>query len=399
LTGINYVKGATTLGNLTYSYDSAGQRTGMGGSFARTVLPTAVTSGVYDANNRLTTWGSKTLTYDVNGNLTGDGTYTYTWNARDQLIRVNQGVTILGQYAYDASGRRYSRTLGTTATKYLYDGDSAVRETVGTANTDLFGAGIDNYFSRTDASGTQSFLTDALGSVLALGNASGVLDTSYTFGPYGQTQSTGLASANSNQYTSREKDVGDLYFYRARYYSSDLNRFISQDPIGLGGGLNWYSYTRGNPISFSDYSGLVTVVLYGHGIATNPFGHIAVGFTGKGVYTFGTQTLPGSSMAAYINSQSSYRGTTAYFLNTTPEQEAMMLKKAKSYPFKLPGLSIKYLSDDCATRTYEILDAGGVIGHNEFDFLFPPYYSSFPINVISRIDPKYIISINDFPKR
>ena len=46
----------------------------------------------------------------------------------------------------------------------------------------------------------------------------------------------------------------------ARYYSPQLGRFISEDPIGLGGGTHVYAYTDGNPISNTDPSGLITSV-------------------------------------------------------------------------------------------------------------------------------------------
>jgi RHS repeat-associated protein len=243
------------LGNLTYTYDTAGQRTGMGGSFARTLLPTAVPNASYDANNRQTAWGSKALTYDINGNLTGDGTYTYVWNARDQLTQVKQGATVVSSYSYDAVGRRTSKTLGAATTSYLYDGVNAIKETTGSSTADLLSLGVDQVFSRSETGGTQSLLTDGLGSTLALGDGAGTLGTTYTYGAYGQTQSAGAASTNSTQYTGREQDAAGLYYYRARYYSTDLNRFISQDPIGLSGGLNWYGYVGGNPVNFSDPSG------------------------------------------------------------------------------------------------------------------------------------------------
>lgn len=44
---------------------------------------------------------------------------------------------------------------------------------------------------------------------------------------------------------------------RARYYSTELSRFINADPIGFEGGMNWYAYAGGNPISFIDPSGNV----------------------------------------------------------------------------------------------------------------------------------------------
>lgn len=58
-------------------------------------------------------------------------------------------------------------------------------------------------------------------------------------------------------YTGREADaeVG-LMYYRARWYDPQLGRFLSEDPIGLDGGMNMYSYVGNNPINFNDPSGL-----------------------------------------------------------------------------------------------------------------------------------------------
>ena len=53
------------------------------------------------------------------------------------------------------------------------------------------GVGIDEVFSRTDSSGTSSFLTDALGSTLALADGSGTVQTRHTYDPFGNPSSTG----------------------------------------------------------------------------------------------------------------------------------------------------------------------------------------------------------------
>jgi YD repeat-containing protein len=79
LTSLQWALGGTTLGALTYAYDLAGRRVTIGGSFARTTIPPALTAATYDPANRLLTWDGTSYTYDLNGNLTGDGTTTYTW--------------------------------------------------------------------------------------------------------------------------------------------------------------------------------------------------------------------------------------------------------------------------------------------------------------------------------
>ena len=77
VTGITYKFNANTLGNLTYTYDSLGRRTQVGGSFAQTGLPGAVTSATYDAANELTNWNGTAISYDLNGNMLSDGTNAF----------------------------------------------------------------------------------------------------------------------------------------------------------------------------------------------------------------------------------------------------------------------------------------------------------------------------------
>ncbi|WP_343205567.1 MULTISPECIES: RHS repeat-associated core domain-containing protein [unclassified Pseudoxanthomonas] len=52
-----------------------------------------------------------------------------------------------------------------------------------------------------------------------------------------------------------------MYYYRARYYSPSISRFIAEDPVGLSGGDNVYSYVEGNPIIYVDPLGLWKVTL------------------------------------------------------------------------------------------------------------------------------------------
>lgn len=250
----------TAIGDLTYAYDRASRRTRMGGSLARTTLPPAVASATYDANNRLTNWAGLTLDDDDNGNLIREGTSTYTWNVRNQLATSSVGAASFG---YDAAGRRRSRTVSGTSLQTLYDGWNAIqlKQAGAAVESRLFGLGLDEIYGRSVSGTSQSYLTDALGSVIELANPNQSAQADYTYGAYGQTTETPAgASSNLIKYTGREQDTAGLYYYRNRYYSTTTSRFISEDPIGLAGGDNLYSYVGGNPIQGKDPLGLDVIM-------------------------------------------------------------------------------------------------------------------------------------------
>jgi RHS repeat-associated protein len=254
LLGVNYQLGNTLLASLTYGYDLAGRRTSVGGSYGQTNLPSALANASFDADNQLTLFGSSTLAYDANGNLVNDGTRTYTWDARNHLVSISGAVS--ASFQYDPFGRRVSKTIGAMTTNYLYDGVNPVQELSGGAPTAnlLTGLGVDEYFQRTDANGPANFLTDALRSTIVLTGAAGNTVAQYTYDPYGNTTMTG-SSSNPYQYTGRENDGTGLYYYRARYYSPQLGRFISEDPTGFASGVNLYRYVANSPLNLTDATG------------------------------------------------------------------------------------------------------------------------------------------------
>src|SRR4030095_8749069 len=69
ITELIYKRGLDVLGNLTYQYDAAGNRRGIAGTLAFTLLPDNVPSATYDAANQQIQFGEKTMTYDAAGNL------------------------------------------------------------------------------------------------------------------------------------------------------------------------------------------------------------------------------------------------------------------------------------------------------------------------------------------
>ncbi len=265
LTGLTYKNGPATLGTLTYGYDSNGNRRQIGGTWARTGLPQPLASATYDTANRPLTFGGATPTHDFNGNLTSDGTTTYTWDARDRLSSLSATGTT-ASFQYDAVGRRLGKTLNGTTTTALHNGLDAAQETTGTTVRNIVtGVGIDEYLSHASTSGETRFaLADALGSTIALADASGAVVTEYTYEPFGATVATGAPSENKAQYTGRENDGTGLYYYRARYYHPTLQRFVSGDPIGFAGGdVNLYAYVRNRPTQLVDPAGLAPYLLQG----------------------------------------------------------------------------------------------------------------------------------------
>jgi RHS repeat-associated protein len=143
---------------------------------------------------------------------------------------------------------------------HLYDGQDAVRESGGTgAVAYLRALAIDEALTRTDPTSSRFYLGDALGSTVALTDATGATLTSYTYAPFGDTAITGSPTASPFQFTGRENDGTGLYYYRARYCDPVQSRFVSEDPIGLAGGINTYIYVEGNPLSYTDPLGLKTL--------------------------------------------------------------------------------------------------------------------------------------------
>jgi RHS repeat-associated protein len=267
LTAITYTQpDATLIEAISYSYDANGRRTSKTSASNSTAQETAF-SASYDDADRMTAVTlrgtgaagadeSCTLAYDSNGNLNtkscAANVTSYSWDAQNRLTAISGPGTTAG-FAYDALGRRTTRTVNGTTTTYVYDGAQAVAESrAGINATLLTGLGIDEAIARYAGAGNRTLLTDALGSVIAEARDDRTIAARREYTPYGQVANTGETSANDSQYTARENDGTGLYFYRARYYDAQLKRFVSQDPIGLSGGINTYSYVSGNPVSKID---------------------------------------------------------------------------------------------------------------------------------------------------
>jgi len=244
--------------SFTYAYDASNRRVRQAAtdkSFWS--YPAATASTVAYTPNNLDQYaaiGSVTPTYDGNGDLTFDGTFTYGYDAESRLISAS-GSGLSAAYAYDAQGRRKSKTVNGATTLFVQDPQGrALLDYNGAGGAVLdwyaFGAGPNDVLNQIGATTRATYVPDIQGSIVAsLDAASGAL-TKTGFQPFGESQST----AGSFRYTGARIDAetNGLYDFRARMYSPRLGRFLQTDPIGTVGGINLYAYVGNDPLNLID---------------------------------------------------------------------------------------------------------------------------------------------------
>jgi len=240
----------------SWSYDAIGNR------LTNTVNSTTATYTYQklgtNPNNwqRLVSDGTNSYSYDANGNTVTRTGYTFGWDYENRMTTITG--TPNATYTYDYSGRRSSKTVSGSATAYLYDGLNLVTETAGATTTyHLFGPGIDEPLASSSGASVIYHAVDGLGSLALATDAAGTVQDSYTYDAWGVGRSSTETFSQPFRYTAREVgDASNDLFYRARFLAPLAGRFLSEDPIGFGGGVNFYGYALGDPIRFKDPLGL-----------------------------------------------------------------------------------------------------------------------------------------------
>jgi len=206
-----------------------------------------------NTNNQIT---NASFNYDAAGDLTGDGIYTYSWNAEHHLTSA-ANVT----YTYDGELQRVRKSSGTL---YWYSPAG-----VPLAESDSSGNMVNEYVffgsaraARRDSSGNvYYYFEDHLGTATTLSNAAGILCYDADFLPFG-SELTHVASCSQNyKFTGHERDSETgLDHTKFRNYNSSLGRWLTPDPKA-GSPANpqsWdrYSYVLDNPLVSTDPLGL-----------------------------------------------------------------------------------------------------------------------------------------------
>ena len=232
-----------------------------------------ITDGVtqnrtHNNTNEVVAVDGSALTYDDNGNLVDDGTNTYEYDYENHLVQVarKSDSAVLGEYKYDALGRRVEKQASGTTTTYCYEENREIEERVAgsTRTAYTYGNDIDEVLAmEQESSGrTYYYLLTAIGTVASLCDDSGSIVEQYDYDAYGTSSVASLAHGNHHMFTGRlfDEEVNS-YYYRARHYNSRIGRFLQRDPLGHKGGPNFYEYVGSNPINRIDPFGLDFVVV------------------------------------------------------------------------------------------------------------------------------------------
>ena len=220
------------------------------------------------------------ISYDLDGNMTQCGDWTYTYDAANRLKTVSSNGVLLVTNFYDAKSRRVKKATSEADTTFFYDGWNLVEERIAYTNGT---SSTINYFWGKDLSGTLQG-TGGVGGLLYLtvdgciyipcydnnGNITRYLDANgntvaqYTYDAFGNSMSMSgpLADFFRHRFSTKyfDPETG-LYYYGYRFYSPTLMRWLNRDLMGEDGGTMLYGMCANNPIAGFDAFGLYELTL------------------------------------------------------------------------------------------------------------------------------------------
>ncbi len=196
------------------------------------------------------------FTFDADGNTTGKGDVTFTWDIKDRLS-TQSGGSRNHTYTYDPNNLRQTATRNGVTTTYIWDihglGEViAILEEGGEQSFYIHGLGA---VAKVENGHIAYYHSDFSGNINALTNESANISHRYIYDPFGNLLSSQESDFNPLRFSGKYGilwEENGLYYVRARYYDSEIGRFLSEDPIWS---TNLYPYAGNNPITQIDPSG------------------------------------------------------------------------------------------------------------------------------------------------
>lgn len=246
--------------------------------------PSPAGTVTYQATNNLNQYpkvGTPVYSYNTNGCLTGNGTWTYGYDTENHLTSASKSGTSVA-YLYDPFHRQTQKavtTTSTTKTRYIYSGWQRLADYNGTTgalqNRYVYGTSLDEMLIQVTSAGVLTFFhRNHQGTPIARTSNAGAVSNQYKIGSFGETSS--LTNTTFGYNGQRYDSETGLYYYKRRYYNPTIGRFLQPDPIGYdlkvdgscgcvcvtacegteASQLNLYTYVRNTPLNLNDPFGL-----------------------------------------------------------------------------------------------------------------------------------------------
>ncbi len=301
-----------------FRYDAAGNRLNFNtGRFDRV------------KDNRLKKWSNHEYKYDAWGNLVEKIVgivrwQTFTYDSENRLVKTetmaNSQVESTSSYQYDSLGRRVGKQWEikgkTDQKRFLWQGLRLLREeSPGQSSLYLYEPGSYAPLARVDQQEGEAenkvyyFHTDQIGTPLEMTDAEGQIVWQAKYRAWGAVEKLVVNEVEQNlRFQGQYFDVETgLHYNTFRYYDPEIGRFITQDPIGLAGGVNLYQYAP-NPIRWTDALGWACELF--RGVSAN---HPAIDDAKRGVARPGkidSDISPASHNGGDVSDISSYTSWT-----------------------------------------------------------------------------------------
>ena len=308
--------------------------------------------------------------YDLNGNVTSDATNSLqsSYNLINLPAQIKSGSTVKANYSYLSDGTK-TKALNASSVGYDYAGTftySHASNGSKTLESVAFGGGRIRKSGSTYA--VDYHITDHLGSVRAIVNASGSVVEQNDYYPFGNRHPNGLTTLAANRWRFSGKEEQDSAFgiaysdFGARFYDRSA-AWTAIDPFAEKYySVSQYVYCKNNPVNRVDPNGMTDwkkvlqgVYAVAGGVASTIGGAVMAGGTGGTMAAFSAFLISDGIVSI---------GTGMTLMTVGFIDDAQLTEKAQDIPMSIPemgGVAYDALSgesDHIGKKMGSIIDYG-----------------------------------------